>query len=326
MFPMRPQYREQALKLKLPQFFEDVDAGLFNDGDASLKLISKAGLLKSFKLSQQASDVSLSGSSPDAYKVDVVSYETGEAAPEYAKLDPKELEAFVRYLNSLAPEDQKREMLAKIWPQFSRFDHIAEGDLKDYALRIFSSLTPEQLEGVKQNPFAFAVKVKAKISQLSDDFAAIVFDKALAANRIFTKAHWAFPKEIGPLETRAGLPKSLYLEEEKPNGFELGVINEIANLENVLFWHRNIERRGFALNGWINHYPDFIIVTVRGNIILLETKGDDRDNSDSERKLKLGKFWESAAGRTFKYFMVFDQNPLDGAFKREEFLGIVREL
>jgi hypothetical protein len=58
-------------------------------------------------------------------------------------------------------------------------------------------------------------------------------------------------------------------------------------------------------------------------------EGEDlshRDNSDSEQKLKLGKAWESAAGRGFKYFMVFDQNPLAGAFKLEEFLGIARDL
>ncbi|GAB1482061.1 DEAD/DEAH box helicase family protein [Treponema sp.] len=245
MFALKSQYREQAQKLKLPQFFEDADAGLFNDGEASLKLISKAAFLKNFKLSQQASDISMTSASPDAYKIDVVSYEAGEAAPEYMKLDQKELDAFVRYLNSLSPEDQKREMLAKVWPQLSRFDHIAESDLKDYIFRIFSSLTTEQLESVKQNPFAFAIKVKIKINQLSDDFAAVQFEKALAANRIFTKANWSFPKEIGPLETRKSLPKSLYLEEENPNDFELRVINEVANLENILFWHRNIERRGF---------------------------------------------------------------------------------
>lgn len=326
MFSLKPQYREQALALRLPQFFEDVDAGLFNDGDGSRKFISKAALLKNFKLSQQASDVSMAGASADAYKVDVVSYEVGEAAPEYVKLDRKELDAFVRFLNTLSPEDQKREMLAKVWPQLSRFDHVSEADLKDYVFRIFSSLTAEQLESVKQNPFAFAAKVKQKIGRLSDDFAALQFEKGLASNRIFAADNWNFPKEIGPLETRSGLPKSLYLEEEKPNGFELRVINEVANLDNVLFWHRNIERRGFALNGWINHYPDFIVATARGNVVLLETKGDDRDNSDSEQKLKLGKAWESAAGRSFKYFMVFDQNPLDGAFRLEEFLGILRAL
>ncbi len=291
MFPLKAQYREQALKLRLPEFFEDADAGLFNDGDARAKLISKATLLTNFTLSQQASDLSTTGSSTDAYKVGVVSYKVGEAAPEYMKLDQNELDAFVRYLNSLPHEDQKREMLAKVWPQISRFDHIAQSDLKDYTLRIFSSLTPEQLEGVKQNPFAFAFKVKTKISQLSDTFAAVQFDKGIAANRIFAKERWVFPKEIGPLENRVGLLGSLNMEEEKPNVFELRVINEVADLENVQFWHRNIERRGFALNGWINHYPVFIVATVRGNLIQLETKGDDRDNSDPEQKLHLGKDW-----------------------------------
>ena len=31
--------------------------------------------------------------------------------------------------------------------------------------------------------------------------------------------------------------------------------------------------------------------------MVLETKGDDRDNADSELKLKLGKLWESKLGR-----------------------------
>jgi type III restriction enzyme len=44
-----------------------------------------------------------------------------------------------------------------------------------------------------------------------------------------------------------------------------------------------------------------------------QTKGDDRDNTDSELKLKLGKLWESKAGAAFKYMMVFDNNPIEGA-------------
>lgn len=40
--------------------------------------------------------------------------------------------------------------------------------------------------------------------------------------------------------------------------------------------------------GFLNHYPDFIMKTRAGRIIALETNGDDRDNTDSEVKLKLG--------------------------------------
>lgn len=92
------------------------------------------------------------------------------------------------------------------------------------------------------------------------------------------------------------------------------LINDIANLESVQWWHRNLSRgKGFRINGFLNHYPDFIVKTKAGKIIALETKGDDRDNSDSELKLKLGKLWESKAGRDYRYMMVFENKPIDGA-------------
>ena len=59
---------------------------------------------------------------------------------------------------------------------------------------------------------------------------------------------------------------------------------------------------------------------------MLETKGDDRDNSDSEQKLKLGKAWQAAAGRNYKYFMVFDQKQLEGALKLDDFMGVIKDL
>ncbi len=177
-----------------------------------------------------------------------------------------------------------------------------------------------------QNPWAFGGRIKLKIQQLADLHAEAQFKMGLDSNLITTRPHWKLSQTIHPLETTAGIPKSLYPEEETPNGFELKVINEVANTDNVLFWHRNIERKEFVLNGWLNHYPDFIIVTKRGTLILLETKGDDRDNSDSEQKLRLGKYWESKCGTQFKYFMVFDQNPIPGAHRMEEFLEVLRHL
>ena len=52
-----------------------------------------------------------------------------------------------------------------------------------------------------------------------------------------------------------------------------------------------------------------------GKLVVLETKGDDRDNSDSRRKLKLGRDWASHSGGKFAYLMVFDNQHLDGAQK-----------
>src|SRR5574344_1896952 len=59
-----------------------------------------------------------------------------------------------------------------------------------------------------------------------------------------------------------------------------------------------------CINGFINHYPDFIIYTEQGNIILLETKGEQLSNDDSKDKLALGTKWADKAGDKFHYFMV----------------------
>jgi type III restriction enzyme len=73
----------------------------------------------------------------------------------------------------------------------------------------------------------------------------------------------------------------------------------------------------------LNHYPDFIIKTKNGKIVLVETKGDDRDNSDSSKKIRLGEKWASKAGDNFRYFMVFNNAKLDGAKSITEVLDII---
>jgi len=62
------------------------------------------------------------------------------------------------------------------------------------------------------------------------------------------------------------------------NTLEQEFITQISSLE-IFFWHRNLGRgKGFSLNGFkSNHYPDFIIVTKSHKVILVETKGADRD-------------------------------------------------
>ncbi|WP_302588733.1 hypothetical protein [Alistipes senegalensis] len=116
------------------------------------------------------------------------------------------------------------------------------------------------------------------------------------------------------------MAKGLYTEKESINGFEYDVINAVANLDNVLFWHRNPSRMGFCINGYINHYPDFIVQLESGIIVLLEMKGDDRDNSDSRAKVELGRTWANKAGEQYRYFMVFDKQQMDGAVTVKELL------
>ncbi len=107
------------------------------------------------------------------------------------------------------------------------------------------------------------------------------------------------------------------------NDFEARVINDIANMQNIAFWTRNLEKKGFRINGFINHYPDFIIQTKSGKTIVLETKGD---HLDAEQKIRLGNLWASKAGNQYRYFMVYDRRTVDGAYRLEEFFNIIKEI
>ena len=149
----------------------------------------------------------------------------------------------------------------------------------------------------------------------------------LDKGKIICFPQYKMPKSLTLSKKAIGLSKGLFTEEGDMNNFEYQVISDVANLDNVLFWHRNPERgQGFCINGFLNHYPDFIIRTQNNHIVLLETKGDDRDNSDSRKKLELGTLWANKAGDTYRYFMVFDKTELDGAYTKEKFLEILREL
>jgi len=63
-----------------------------------------------------------------------------------------------------------------------------------------------------------------------------------------------------------------------------------------------------------------------GKTIIIETKGDDRDNSDSIEKLKLGQTWANKCGSNFRYFMVFENEKLEGAKTINEMIDILKEL
>ena len=60
----------------------------------------------------------------------------------------------------------------------------------------------------------------------------------------------------------------------------------------------------------------------------METKGDDRDNSDSQRKVRLGRKWADCAGPDYKYYMVFDEKDtgFEGAYKLSEFLETMKQM
>lgn len=136
------------------------------------------------------------------------------------------------------------------------------------------------------------------------------------------------PSSISPTSASNAFGRSLYGAEEETNKLEADLILELTALDNIRWWHRNIARKGFAINGFIDHYPDFIVKTNSGKTILVETKGEHLKNDDSQAKLELGRQWSKAAGPNYRYYMVFrdEENLMDGAKSIKQFLDIVRDL
>lgn len=108
--------------------------------------------------------------------------------------------------------------------------------------------------------------------------------------------------------------------------FEKDVIVKIAELDSVKRRHKFYDNKWFHINGTLNHYPDFIIYTNSGNIIIVETKWDHLDNADSRTKLKLWQTRANLAWSKYSYFMTFDNNPIDWAHRVSDLLDIIHEL
>ena len=200
---------------------------------------------------------------------------------------------------------------------------IPDKEIERYITRILEDFKDEQFTDFANNEYTYTDKIKKKIKELSENFAEQKFKDFLDTDKVFIKQSFKLPKRISPGNTSKDITKSLYEKEGNMNGFEERVINEIGNMPNIAFWTRNIEKKGFRINGFVNHYPDFIIQTKSGKTVVLETKGD---HLDAEQKIRLGGLWASKAGNVYRYFMVYERRTVDNAYKLEDFLNIIKNI
>ena len=205
---------------------------------------------------------------------------------------------------------------------------IPDQEIRVYIERILNQLDAEQLQDILVRKYSYSEKNKDKIRYHADHYAEEKFNDLVVISKVTAEPSWDFPKMIVPGQLGAAISKSLYEREGMMNNFETSVITDIASLSNIAFWHRNLGRgKGFAINGFkSNHYPDFIVMTRSGKVVLIETKGDDRDNSDSAAKCRLGNKWAELAGKEFLYFMIFDKRAIDGAYNLDKAKELIRQL
>jgi len=316
-------FKEQAESIHLPQFYLKVPANdLFGKREEELPL-EKENLLDGFALSKADTNIAFDSITSELYKVDL-DETIKEHTPTFVRLDGEVKQSIMTYiLDPTRKESRVKNFTKRIMDIIGNIYPIPDKEIERYVKRILEDFKDDQFGDLANNEYSYTDKIKLKIKALSEVFAEQKFKDFLDTDKVFIKPSFTLPKTISPGETSKAITKSLYEREGSMNGYEERVINEIGNMSNIAFWTRNIERKGFRLNGFINHYPDFIIQTKSGKTILLETKGD---HLDAEQKIKLGDLWKSKAGNDFRYFMVYERRTVDGAYKLEDFLNIIRDI
>lgn len=322
-YSIKDIFQEQAEQIKLPQFYLKVPANdLFGKKEEELPL-EKENLLDGFALSKTDTNIAFDSITSELYKVDLDETKK-EHTPTFVRLDGEMKESVMAYILDPSRKDSRvKNFTKRLMDLIGNMFPIPDKEIEKYINRILEDFKDEQFSDLAANEYTYKDKIKFKIIALSEQFAEKKFKDFLDTDKVFIKPSFTLPKIISPGDTAKDITKSLYEKEGSMNGFEERVINEIGNMTNIAFWTRNIERKGFRINGFVNHYPDFIIHTKSGKTVLLETKGD---HLDAEQKVRLGNLWASKSGNNYRYFMVYERRTVDGAYKLEDFLNIIKDI
>ncbi|MCL2333342.1 MAG: DEAD/DEAH box helicase family protein, partial [Candidatus Methanoplasma sp.] len=301
-------FLHEASALRIPKFFLKTEESLFSVGGTTL--LEKDALVEDFTLKNKDRRINFETADSDAYKVDANG--GANSSPKYEKLDQTQKAEFKGYFSEYVEQGdiRKSECKKKIMAILNKLDNVSDPELRAYIGDIIDNMKKDDLTALLIAPHGYAKKIKDKVLQLLSEHCEYEFEKKIRSGEIVCFPGYKLPESITLINSNARIAKSLYTTEGELNNLEHRVILEVASLENVKWWHRIVERAegSFYLNGFINHYPDFMVMTKKGTLILIETKGDDRDNTDSRRKLKLGKEWQNKAGEKYRYFMVVEKD------------------
>ena len=324
-FGVNPQFREDIETLQIPQFFLKIEQSLFTDG--SFELLDKEMLAEGFTLKGKAYDIDFATADDEIREIDVREQDGG--LPKVFKMESAEQRYFKEWFNNLPPESRVRQCKDMMFNQLNKLNMVDAAELKAYINRIVDDMDKAQLAAMEKAPLGYAAKIRSKIETLLEAHYRENFERWLETERIVCKPYFRLRPSIHPATYTDIYARSLYAAEDGDmNKLEQKLIVELTALPNVRWWHRNIARQDFAINGFIKHYPDILIMTQSGKLICAETKGEHLKNDDSREKIALGQAWRTAAGKDFRYYMVFEneENLLPGAVSMSQFIDTIKEL
>lgn len=323
---IKDEFRDDVSTLVLPQFFINKGNSLYVTED--WERLKKDDLITSdFKLENEDCKIDFASLKINLAEVDV----NNSNNAEYSLVKDKN-NAFTQTLSKIPNKDGA--CLNEISSKLDRmFNELSSDDIRKYVSRVISNMDTVTCSDMQNNIFTYTQKIKEKIILLINNHIKNKFKYFLDIAKIKLVPSYKFKEEIHPVESFSSISKSLYEREQTINDFEQDVISKVASLPNVKWWHRNIDRQGFAINGYVNAYPDFLICTQKNTVIALETKGGQLvENEDSLNKAENGKTWQNKAGEKYRYFMVTgkvinsNSNSNSNAISVDDFINILSSL
>lgn len=321
---IQQQYRDEVKDLRIPQFYIRCQPDLFGN---EFELLEPENLSEGFSLIGQDAQVTFELDTGDMYRIDI--QDEGEAVPKYKKAAKDESRYVRQFMESLPPEGRVRQCIKMIASQINKNDRYASSEVEDYVKRCIAALTDDELAMMETAIPVYAQKIQKKIASLEKKYRAEQFGNWLDSGKVVCMESYELPQVITPAKAQDAIPYSLYeAEKDDMNAFERQVLDAVIGTDNIRWWHRIIERKDFRLNGYFNHYPDFMVMTKSGKLVLIEVKGDYLDGDDSREKLELGRRWHEQTENQYQYFMVFKDKEigLPRAYTFDKFIRLMREI
>lgn len=329
-YKMISTHKKKARALRLPQFYVETRGSLFASLEVdSAMLLSPEALTENFSLKGRDSNIDIAHAAEEIVTIDV--RENSGDRPRAFKMTQRQQQELRKYFDSLPMESRIRECTEMIVELLDkRYDAITTADLRMYVHRVIENLDGAQLKVVETATSSVANRIRDKINGFLVQHRLNAFEAGLDDGSITMQSTYQLPTEIILSDPNTSIGGSLYEAEGRMNSEERDLIMRIAALDNVEWWHKVVERSSdaFRINGPVNHYPDFIIFTSSGKVVLVESKGEMLKNDNSREKIKLGTKWAQRAGEKFRYYMVFKDGvePLEGGFTGSDFLTRLQRL
>lgn len=326
-YRMREAVAESARALAVSQFMIRVDGGLFTD-DETWKPLDREDLLVEFKLSRCGIDcVSINPLTfSEARKIDLAD---DVDVYRIRQLDLSERNNMTMLFATMTDEGKRDSLKSAVLDAMSgQFKNTyGRSQLAQYIGRVVDDMDMPVVEECYKSASDVARAVADAVRSLADDFCEACFGKLLSRGDVKLEPEYRFSESVVQANPMTSYDKGLYeAEDGRVDGLERRMVDLLANSQRVKWWHRVVERKAgeFSINGFVNHYPDFLALRNDGVLMAIETKGEHL-GEDAKRKLRLGTRWADMAGAGFQYFMVFEREApdADNAFTLAEFGSVI---